>query len=423
MPMQNTSSRAPRFFYGYVVVAVSFIVMAMSSGSNYSFSVFFEPLQQEFGWSRAVTAGAMSAFLIGQGVFSMGSGRLTDRFGPRPVVTGAGLLFGAGLMMMSRVDAIWQVYIAYGVLAAAGHSATFTPLSSTVARWFQAHRGLMTGAVMAGTGLGTMVMPPLANWLIYRADWRTSYLVLGLILMTVVVTAAQFLRRDPAEVGLQPYGADRAVQMPRVPVAPASGVAFGDAVRTRQFWLLCLAFAGFGYTLQAVMSHVVIHSRGLGLTPASAAGIMTVIGGFGFAGRIGLGGLADRFGAKKLLTTALTALSLSLFWLMVARHAWQVYAFAVVFGFTYGGVVPQFSNRVAELFGLRAHGAILGAIVFCVALGSAAGPALTGYGFDVLGSYTLPFAICGGVVACAALLSCLVKPLPAKSGGVPSSEF
>ena len=99
--MQNSSNtRAPRFFYGYVVVAVSFIVMAMSSGSNYSFSVFFEPLQQDFGWSRAVTAGAMSAFLIGQGVFSIGSGRLTDRFGPRPVVTAAGLLFGAGLLMM-----------------------------------------------------------------------------------------------------------------------------------------------------------------------------------------------------------------------------------------------------------------------------------------------------------------------------------
>lgn len=409
--MQNSSTRAPRFFYGYVVVAVSFIVMAMSSGSNYSFSVFFEPLQQDFGWSRAVTAGAMSAFLIGQGVFSIGSGRLTDRFGPRPVVTAAGLLFGAGLLMMSRVTEVWQVYLAYGVLAAAGHSATFTPLSSTVARWFQGRRGLMTGAVMAGTGLGTMVMPPFANWLIYRADWRTSYMVLGLVLMIVVASAAQFLRRDPSERGLQPYGSDRPTSAPPVSPAVLAGIGLSQAMRTRQFWLLCLAFAGFGYTLQAVMAHVVIHSRGLGLSPASAATVMTVIGGFGVAGRIGLGGLADRFGSKRLLLVALVMLSLDLFWLMLARQPWAVFVFAAVFGLAYGGTVPQFSYRVAELFGLRAHGAILGASQFFVALGGAAGPALTGYGFDVLGSYTVPFAICGGVAALGALLSCLVKPV------------
>lgn len=414
--MQHQPARAPRLFYGYVVVAVSFVVMAMSSGSNYSFSVFFEPLQQDFGWSRAATSGAMSAFLIGQGVFSIGSGRLTDRFGPRPVVTGAGLLFGAGLLLMSRVDAIWQVYLAYGVLAAAGHSATFTPLSSTVARWFQSRRGLMTGAVMAGTGLGTMVMPPFANWLIYRADWRTSYMVLGLVLMTVVALSAQFLRRDPSQMGLQPYGVEKPRDAVKTPVSTPAGVGLAEALRSSQFWLLCLAFGGFGYTLQAVMSHVVIYSRGLGLSPASAAAVMTVIGGFGVAGRIALGGLADRFGSKRLLFVALAMLSLDAFFLMAVQRPWAVYVFAAVFGLAYGGTVPQFSYRVAELFGLRSHGAILGTSQFCVALGGAAGPLFTGYGFDVLGSYTVPFAVCGGIAAAAALLSCLVKPLPAKSG-------
>ena len=409
--MQNQSPRAPRVFYGYVVVMVSFVVMAMSSGSNYSFSVFFEPLQQSFGWSRAATAGAMSAFLIGQGVFSIGSGRLTDRFGPRPVVTAAGLLFGLGLLLMSRVDALWQVYIAYGVLAAAGHSATFTPLSSTVARWFQSRRGLMTGSVMAGTGLGTMLMPPLANWLIHRTDWRMSYMVLGLVLLTVVVIAAQFLRRDPSEKGLRPYGAEKPVDSGSASPAVPAGVTLSVAVRSAQFWLLCLAFAAFGYTLQSVMAHVVIHSRGLGMTPASAAGVMTFIGGFGIAGRIGLGGLADRFGSRAILTAALGLLSLSLFWLMLVEQTWEVYAFGVVFGLAYGGVVPQLSYRVAELFGLRAHGTILGASQFCVALGGAAGPVLTGLCFDTLGSYTVSFAICGVVAALGALLSSVVRPL------------
>ena len=405
---------SPRFFYGYVVVASSFVVMAMSSGTNYTFSVFFEPLQQSFGWGRAVTAGAVSAFLIGQGLFSVASGRLTDRFGPRPVVTVAGLLFGAGLVLMSRVTSLWQMYIAYGVLAAAGHSAVFTPLSSTVVRWFHSRRGLMTGVMMAGTGVGTMIMPLLANWLIYRTDWRTSYLVLSVVLMTTFVFSAQFLRGEPSQMGLQPYGSGRPAVEVKSPAASLHGIAFSGAIRTRQFWLLCAAFAGFGYTQQSVMAHVVIHSRDLGLAPASAAAIMAVVGGCNFAGRICFGGLADRFGAKRLLTVALIALSLSLFWLAFVRQHWQVYAFAVVFGFMYGGVVPQFSNRVAELFGLRAHGAILGVVVLCDAFGSGAGPVITGLGYDLLKSYTIPFAICGGVAAVSALLSSIVKPVSAE---------
>ncbi len=413
--MWNRPLRRSKFFYGYVVVIASFAVIVVASGALYSFSVFVEPLQEHFGWSRAVTAGAFSASMVGQGVFSIGSGRLTDRFGPRLVVSVSGLLFGLGFLVMSRVDTIWQFYIVYGVMIAAGFSGVPVPLMSTIARWFHMRRGLMTGIVMAGSGVGTMLMPPLANWLIYQTDWRTSYMALGLILTAVIVLSAQFLRRDPSEKRFRLFGSDEPADERTAQAFPRGGLQLSAVMRTKQFWLLCIALAGFGYAFQSVMVHVVIHARGLGFSPASAAAIMSVVGGFGIVGRIGVGGLADRLGSRWLLTIVLAMLSLSLFWLVIADQPWAIYTLAAVFGFAYGGVVPLESYRAAELFGLRAHGAILGAIVFSVLIGSAGGPALAGYGFDLLGSYTIPFTVCGVIAALAALLTFFVKPLSSGS--------
>ncbi len=413
--MRNRPLRKSKFFYGYVVVIASFAVIAVASGALYSFSVFVEPLQQHFGWSRAVTAGAFSVSMVGQGTFSIGSGKLTDRFGPRLVVSVSGLLFGLGFLMMSRVDTVWQFYIVYGLMIAAGFSGVPVPLMSTIARWFHTRRGLMTGIVMAGSGVGTMLMPPLANWLIYHTDWRTAYMALGLILTAVIVLSAQFLRRDPSEERFRLSKLDELTGERTAQTFPRAGLQLSAVMRTKQFWLLCIAFLGFGYAFQSVMVHVVVHARGLGFSPASAAAIMSVVGGFGIVGRIGVGGLADRLGARWLLTIVFAMLSLSLFWLVIADQRWAIYTLAAVFGFAYGGVVPLESYRAAELFGLRAHGTILGAIVFSVLIGSAGGPALAGYGFDFLGSYTIPFAVCGVVAALAGFLTLFVKPLPSGS--------
>ncbi len=315
--------------------------------------------------------------------------------------------------MMSRVDSIGQFYISYGIVLAAAWSAVPVTIMSTVARWFRARRGLMTGIAMAGTGVGTMMMPPLANWLIYQTDWRTSYAAFGLILAVVIVLAAQFLKRSPSVEGLHLSGDKEATDKRGTYTLTRSDFSISEAIHTKQFWLLSIAFASFGYTLQSVMVHVVIHSRGLGLSPSNAASVIAIVGGFGVAGRICLGGFADRQGSKMMLTVLLAMLSLCLFWIAFASRFWAIYTFAVVFGFIYGGVLPLLTTWIAELFGLRTLGAILGVMLLFIALGNAAGPILTGHGFDVLGSYTIPFVVCGGLVAMAALLTIFVKPLSA----------
>jgi MFS family permease len=287
---------------------------------------------------------------------------------------------------MSRVRLSWvsascssqdqrrlALYLIYAVLIGAGVSGGSVPLMSTVARWFRARRGMMTGVVMAGVGVGTMAVPPFADWLIRTLSWRSSFVVVGLLLMVVIPIAGQFLKRDPAANGAVPARRRRDCRR-----TSADGrlhrPLFSDAMRTPQLWLLVAAFAGFGWAVHSVMVHVVVHATGLGLSPSLAAGIMTAIGALGVVGRIGTGSLADQRGAKRLLVAQYGLLALSLLWLAAARDAWSIFACALLFGFAFGGIVPLNSHIIADLFGLRAHGAVLGVTGLSIGVGSAIVP-------------------------------------------------
>jgi len=154
----------PKFFYGYVVVALAFLIMAIMGGTIYTFGIFFKPLAGDFGWSSAATSGAFSLQMVIHGLFYIVTGRLNDRFGPRLVVSACCLLLGAGYLLMSQISDIWQLYLFYGVVIGIGMSGAFVPLGSTVARWFVKRKGAMIGIAVAGISVGTMIMPPVASW-------------------------------------------------------------------------------------------------------------------------------------------------------------------------------------------------------------------------------------------------------------------
>src|SRR6185436_7694842 len=147
-------------------------------------------------------------------------------FGPRMVLTICGVLIGCGYLLMSQVTAVWHLYLFYGVIVGAGLGGTFVPLTSTTARWFVARRGIMTGIVTAGIGVGTFVGPPVASWLITIYSWRTSYIILGSIVLVGTASAAQFLRRDPAQMGTRPYGETE--QTPHRLQAMLGGLSIGE---------------------------------------------------------------------------------------------------------------------------------------------------------------------------------------------------
>jgi len=399
---------AGKLYYGWFIVLSAFLVLLIIGGTMYSFGVFFQPLLDEFGWTRAMTSGAFALYMVLHGCFYLVTGRLTDKYGPRIIMTVCSIFLGASYLLMSQITSIWQLYLFYGVMMSIGASGGWVPMLSVVARWFVKKRGMVTGIVASGIGLGTLIIPPVARWLISAYDWRFSYIVMGSVALVVTMIAAQFLRRDPGEMGLAPYGADETSDDSLN--SAGEGVSFQEVLRRRQFWTICLAMFGFGYCLQTVMVHIVLYATEVGVSAVSAATILACIGGASIAGRPIMGAAGDRIGNKLAIVIGFTIISAALLWLLIARELWMFYLFASFFGFAYGSIAVLQSPLVAELFGLRSHGIIFGAITFSITIGGAIGPVLAGYIFDVTGSYNLAVIICIVLILVTWILTLLLRP-------------
>lgn len=405
-------STKPKVFYGYIVVAAALFITVVAFGPYFAFGVFFKPVLTEFGWTRAMTSGAFSLAMIVQGLISIVTGGLNDRFGPRIVLTCGGILLGIGYLLMSLIGAVWQLYLFYGVIIGLGLSSTLVPLVSTVARWFVKRRGIMTGIVISGSGIGILITPPIANWLIATYDWRITYIILGIVILIIVTLAAQFLKRDPVQMGLTPYGKNKEDEQ-RLELV-AEGFSVKQATYTSRFWLVIGMSFCLGFSRLTLLVHIVPHAIDLGITAATAASILATIGGTQIVGQIVLGIVADRIGNKQVYVIGFILMSAALFWLAPAREMWMLYLFATVFGFAHAGIGSAESPLVAVLFGLRSHGLLLGIVRLSVTFGGAIGPLLAGYIFDVTESYKLAFMMCAVVVIIGLILTLVLKSFTSK---------
>jgi len=381
-----------RFFYGYFVVGASLLIMTVIWGVYYAFGVFFKPVLNEFGWTKAVTSGAFSLASMINGLLAVAMGGLTDKFGPRIVMTVCGLFLALGFMLMSQIRNVFDLYLFYGVFVGAGMSGSFIPLTSTVARWFLKRRGLMTGIVAAGSGMGALIGPPVASRLIPIYGWRTSYVILGGITLFAVALSAQFIKRDPTQVGQIPYGNNQREPVglnPRV-----EGLSLKEAVSSARFWIFFTTGFCYGYCVFAIMVHITPHAIESGISVVRAANILATVGCFSIVGKVFLGRVGDIVGNRRTLILAFILMSLALTGLVPAQIAWMLFVIAALFGFAFGGVAVSHSPLVAELFGLRSHGVIFGIFGMSVGLGGAMGPFLTGYLFDVTHSYQMAFLLC-----------------------------
>jgi MFS family permease len=396
------------FFYGYTVAGAAAFIMVLVFSVHYSFGVFFLPLLTEFGWTRAMTAGAFSLVWIAQGLLAIVMGGLTDKLGPRIVLTVCGVLIGVGYLLMSQVTAVWHLYLFYGVIVGAGLGGTFVPLTSTTARWFVSRRGVMTGIVTAGVGVGALLGPPISSLLISGYDWRVSYLVLGSVVLVGVTLAAQLLRRDPAQMGTVAYGANRASSSSQPPVFD---VALREALHTRQFWIMVSAFLCYGFSLSAILLHLAPHATGLGIPPSSAANLIAMIGAASVIGKVWFGSVSDRIGNKNVYLIGFVMLAGSLFGLVPLTQLWSLHAFAIVFGLAYGGLAAAHSPLVAWLFGLKRHGLIFGVSFNGWTLGCALGTIFAGYVFDSTGSYQMAFLACGVLSVVGLILTFRLTPV------------
>ena len=407
-------TRKPKFFYGWIIVIAAGCVILTMYGTLFTFGVFFKPVLTEFGWTRAMTSGAFSLCILTHGVLSIVIGRLTDKYGPRIVVTACGLSLGIGYLLMSQISSTWELYLFYGILIGMGMGGAWIPQMSTVARWFEKRRGLATGIAASGEGVGILILAPMARWLIFAYGWRTSYIVVGVIALALIISAAQFLKRHPEKIGLLPYGREAnatAIDPAKYHKSSAAqDFSLSEAVKGRQFWMILALFFFFEFSILSIMNHIDIHATDIGISETTAANILATIGGVSILGRITLGVLADRAGSKRAIITGLAILAMALLWLQLATAEWMLYLFAAIFGFAFGGLLVQISLIIAESFGLTSHGAIMGVISFGLITGGTLGPVVVGHIFDITYSYQLGFLICAAASIISLVLALLLRP-------------
>ncbi len=396
-----------RLYYGYIIVLIGFLLTVFGWGIFYSYGVFFRPLENEFQWTRAVTSGAFSISVLISGVSGIIAGRLSDRFGPKVVIGACAVLLSLGYILMSAVHNVQQFYLLYGILVATGVGGFWAPPVSTIARWFSGKRGLMTGIVSGGISFGTLVLPPLATHLIDSLNWRITYIIIGAAVLIISLVGAQFLKRHPQEMGLEP----QQNKQPDLKVHPPSqNFTLREAIRTRQFWMVCVIYICFGLVQLSIMVHIVPHAVGMQISPINAATILSVIGAVSLVSRIIVGTMTDKLKVKTSTIISLGSLASAMLWLQYSHDLWQLYVFAVIFGFGYGGLSCLQALIAAELYGLISLGVITASFSFSFNIGGAVGPFLAGYIFDVSQSYTWAFLICLMVAVTGLIISLMLKP-------------
>jgi MFS family permease len=385
--------RGDKIFYGWWVVVAAGIGSFMSYGPiiAFTFGVFIKPLNEEFGWSRTDISLGFSLSLLMLSAMAPLVGRLIDRFGARKVIIPSVVVFGLGVASMSLLSAsLWHFYAVYVLLGLVAVGAATLPYLTVVSQWFDKQRGLALGLAMIGVGLGTFVMPALAQGLIDAVGWRSTYVVLGVMVIGITIPiVGPFLKETPALMGLGPDGVTPLPTTTAQPIDEGQGLSGREAWRVVTFWQVVAAFFFMSVSVHGCLIHLVPMLTDRGLSDQSAAFATSLLGGALLLGRVSAGYLLDRLTAEVVAIGFLTGAALGV--LLLWSEAIGVLAFtaAILVGLGVGAETDLMPYVVSRYFGLRAFGEILGYVLTAWGLGGVVGPFLMGMGFDLTGSYSM----------------------------------
>ncbi len=410
------------FFYGWIVVAVVFVSMAVGVNARTGFSLLFPPIINEFGWERGVTAGAFSFGFLVSAALSPLLGRLMDRRGPRVVMEIGIISMAAGLMLATQVRATWHLYVTLGVMVGGGSVCLgYTGQSLFLPNWFVRRRGLAMSLAFSGVGVGSIVILPWLQTVIGAAGWRTACWVLGIVVLALLAPINLLLRRRPQDMGLEPDG-DRAGPGGTAPrrggnvVDPAWAAiewTLARAARTGRFWWIAIGYFCGLYAWYAVQVHQTQYLIEIGFAPAFAAWALGVVSLAGIPGQIGLGYLSDRIGREWVWAVGALGFAICYAALLLLRDSPTtslVYVMVVAQGLLGYGLTAVVGAIPAEIFEGQHYGSIFGTLMLASIAGGAAGPWVTGALHDATGSYALAFWAAIGCCAVSALAIWFAAP-------------
>jgi MFS family permease len=390
--------------YRWVIVGAGALMTCVALGAMFSLAIFLEPMSAETGWSRAGISSAMTLnFLImGAGAFFWGT--VSDRFGTRIVVLIGAVLLGFALVLASRAASLVQFQLTYGLLVGLAASTFFAPMIAAATAWFKENRGLAVSLVSAGMGVAPMTISPLARWLISTYDWRTAMLMIGVLAWVLLLPAASLVRAPKRASAIESERSGR--------VAEGRGLV-AQALRSPQFLVLGLTFFACCAAHSGPIFHMVSYALLCGVTPMAAVSIYSVEGLAGLGGRVLLGVLADRFGAKLVLLAGLAVQALAIGSYVFINRLDEFYALAVIFGAAYGGVMPLYAVLAREYFGQQVMGTVFGAATMLSCIGMAFGPLAGGWVFDTFKGYGwLYIGSCAVAVGAVAIALAFPRPRP-----------
>ncbi|PTE08522.1 MFS transporter [Mesorhizobium helmanticense] len=389
--------------YRWVIVAAGAVMTCVAIGAMFSLAIFLEPMALDTGWSRAGISSAMTLNFLVMGLGGFAWGAVYDRLGARPVVLAGAVLLGLALVVASRAGSLLVFQLSYGVIVGLAASAFFTPMIALTTAWFDTNRSLAVSLVSAGMGVAPMTISPFAQWLITAYDWRTAMFDIGVMAWVLLLPAVLLVRQPPV-----PAAATEASW----PAAEGAGMSVRQALLSPQFIVLGLTFFACCAAHSGPIFHMVSYAMLCGVAPMAAVSIYSVEGLAGLGGRLLYGVLADRLGVKPVLIAGLAIQAVVIAAYLAVSELGQFYTLAVIFGATYGGVMPLYAVLAREYFGQRILGTVFGAATMLSSLGMAFGPLAGGMVFDAYANYSWLFIGSALVGLGAAGIAIAFPPLP-----------
>ena len=392
-----------RFFYGWIIVAITFVTMAIGVNARTAFSLLFSPILDEFGWDRGVTAGAFSFGFLVSAIMSPLIGRLMDRSGPRLVMEIGVVLMSAGMLLAPLTTQPWHLYLTIGVLVGGGSICLgYSGQSLYLPNWFTRKRGLAIGIAFAGVGIGSITMLPWVQWMIETSGWRTACFAMGLLVLVVLAPINLLLRKRPEDMGLQPDG-DGAPGSLHKPVSNVVDPAWASvdwtlalAIRTARFWWVAAGFFCGLYVWYAVQVHQTKYLLDIGFSRGTAAWALGLVSLVGVPGQIYFGHLSDRIGREWVWCISSLGFAICYTMLLLMAHSPHP-ALIVVMVLSQGllgyACTSIMGAVVLEIFQGRQYGSIFGVLMLAALAGGAAGPFVTGALHDHYGDYTIAFLL------------------------------
>jgi len=430
-PSPSKKWKIQKPFYGWVIVGVAFLIGFTEAGVFQNIlSVFLKPMAAEFGWNRSIITGAIAFGSVCGGIAGPFVGPILDRHGPRMVAFWGVLVLSAGLVTLSLLSSVWQLYIFFGVGRMIAVGILSLVIAVTVSNWFIEHRGRAMGIAQLGSRVGTAIFPPFVQYMIVAIGWRLAWAVLGVaVFLLSAVPSLLFMKRRPEDVGLWPDG--------KTPVSgdethADSAGGYGpdghnlfhedewtreQVLRTPAFWLLNLLNCFILFSGAGINFHLFPFMTDRGIPPGSAVLILSVIAISSAVGGLILGYTAEKIRPQYLLAVVVVVLSvlfLSLFW---AVTSWFIIVFGVFFGMLRGGMMPLIPLIWADFYGRASMGTVFSLSSPLRLTANALGPIFGAVCFDFLGGYTVPFSVFAALFLLAGLTGFIIK-----SPGHPSAR-